>query len=130
MSRLFVRGRSTASATGPAATAATVTNAGSRRRLRTCGITSAPASAAPAAARTAIRTAGEGLRRRRTERDYRRESPVLLAAPAGAPGLRRGPLVARAVGNADMERVSAGLEPAGQVRCGAGGELGAVQPAL
>ena len=60
MSRLWVRGRSTASASGPPAQAATVTAAGMRALRRSSGTATAAAIAATAAARTAVRKAGDG----------------------------------------------------------------------
>ena len=51
-SRVFVRGLSTAIASGPAATVAAVAQAGIRNRLRASGTAIAAATVAPASART------------------------------------------------------------------------------
>ena len=60
-SRPRVRGRRTASASGPAAQAATVTGGGIRPRRRSSGTAKAAARAPAAPARRATRKAGDGL---------------------------------------------------------------------
>ena len=60
-SRPRVRGRTTATANGPAAQAATVTAAGIRARFRSSGTAKAAATAPAAPARRATRKAGDGL---------------------------------------------------------------------